>query len=244
MKDLLSAIGSADFDKVLLEYLHLVLPSDRIAVVSMSAVRDATVVDAKGHDPEYARLAAAQAPAAARADPASGGAPEFAIVQADGAEHATSRHLREARLTEEMRVITRLQGDRAFMVFLGRVSHGATWGPQELELAKRSLSLLHSVIIAHDRCHARVQNWNEVAPPSNESRLAQAFETRGLTRRESEIAAMILFGHSTLAVAMRLAISENTVKVHRKHLNQKLGVKSQSELFGFAFTALMQGERL
>lgn len=36
---------------------------------------------------------------------------------------------------------------------------------------------------------------------------------------------------SLQAVARKLAISSETVKVHRNHLYSKLGIKSQSELF-------------
>lgn len=42
---------------------------------------------------------------------------------------------------------------------------------------------------------------------------------------------------SLQAVARKLAISSETVKVHRKHLYSKLGIKSQSELFALFLQA-------
>jgi DNA-binding CsgD family transcriptional regulator len=38
-------------------------------------------------------------------------------------------------------------------------------------------------------------------------------------------------------VARKLAISAETVKVHRKHIYAKLGIKSQSELFSLFLKA-------
>lgn len=52
-----------------------------------------------------------------------------------------------------------------------------------------------------------------------------------LTTRELEVARLLLSGCSGKEIARKLAISTETVKVHRKHIYGKLGIKSQSELF-------------
>ncbi|PXX99590.1 helix-turn-helix transcriptional regulator [Halomonas sp. LBP4] len=52
-----------------------------------------------------------------------------------------------------------------------------------------------------------------------------------LTAREQEIVRLLLAGHSTKSAARELAISDGTVKVHRKHIYQRLEVSSQSQLF-------------
>jgi DNA-binding CsgD family transcriptional regulator len=51
------------------------------------------------------------------------------------------------------------------------------------------------------------------------------------TARETEIAALILQGHSNVSIGQALKISGETVKVHRKHLYAKLSISSQTELF-------------
>ena len=56
-------------------------------------------------------------------------------------------------------------------------------------------------------------------------------EGQGLTLRENEVAQLMLGGHSSKAIAQRLQISVETVRVHKKHLYCKLGINSQSELF-------------
>jgi len=52
-----------------------------------------------------------------------------------------------------------------------------------------------------------------------------------LTARETEVALLVLSGHSTKALASRLGIAHETAKVHRRNLYAKLRVRSQAELF-------------
>ena len=58
-----------------------------------------------------------------------------------------------------------------------------------------------------------------------------------LTARESEVVNLILEGHSTAALAARLSISTETVRVHRRHIYDKLGVSSQAGLFHWFLAA-------
>ena len=55
--------------------------------------------------------------------------------------------------------------------------------------------------------------------------------THGLTARESQVVNLILEGHSTKSIAHVLTIAIETVRVHRRHVYEKLGVSSQAELF-------------
>jgi DNA-binding CsgD family transcriptional regulator len=50
--------------------------------------------------------------------------------------------------------------------------------------------------------------------------------------REAEVATLIVQGHSSRAIGMKLGISSHTVKVHRRNLYKKLKISSQNELFG------------
>lgn len=76
------------------------------------------------------------------------------------------------------------------------------------------------------------------APPWQErlEQMAHQVET-ALTGRELEVVRLMLAGHSSKEVARKLAISSETVKVHRKHVYSKLGIKSQSELFALFLQA-------
>ncbi|MFK7830122.1 MAG: response regulator transcription factor [Congregibacter sp.] len=60
-----------------------------------------------------------------------------------------------------------------------------------------------------------------------------------LTERETQVINLVLHGHSTKTVAIKLGISVETVKLHRKHAYAKLEVSSQAELFYLFLDSLM-----
>lgn len=66
-------------------------------------------------------------------------------------------------------------------------------------------------------------------------RVVQQSGRSPLTAREIEVVRLGLSGFSTRAIAERLAISFETVRVHKKHIYAKLGVSSQSELFALFY---------
>jgi DNA-binding CsgD family transcriptional regulator len=51
-----------------------------------------------------------------------------------------------------------------------------------------------------------------------------------LTRREAEVAALVMQGHSNKAIALRLGLEEGTVKIHLNKIYGKLGVSGRAEL--------------
>ncbi|MCB2196455.1 MAG: LuxR C-terminal-related transcriptional regulator [Bacteroidetes bacterium] len=57
-----------------------------------------------------------------------------------------------------------------------------------------------------------------------------------LTKREKEILKLIGLGYSNKGISERLFISNNTIKTHRKHINQKLDAKHLSDLIRYANT--------
>lgn len=56
----------------------------------------------------------------------------------------------------------------------------------------------------------------------------------GLTPREREILHLIGAGNTPAEIARELKLSVNTVETHRKHLKEKLGLRSSRELFKYA----------
>lgn len=68
---------------------------------------------------------------------------------------------------------------------------------------------------------------------------ASAQHSRGaqLTARELDVGRLMLSGCSSKEIARKLAISAETVRVHKKHMYSKLGIKSQSELFSIFLQA-------
>ncbi|WP_413870208.1 response regulator transcription factor [Albidovulum sp.] len=64
--------------------------------------------------------------------------------------------------------------------------------------------------------------------------IARSFQRFGaglLTEREREVAEYTLKGHSAEALGRVLGISPGTVRIHRRNIYAKLGIRSQGELF-------------
>ena len=62
-------------------------------------------------------------------------------------------------------------------------------------------------------------------------RLVSESHSINLTKRQAEVALLVLRGHSSASIGLRLGISPQTVKVFRKQLYQKCNISSQAELF-------------
>ena len=62
-------------------------------------------------------------------------------------------------------------------------------------------------------------------------RLVAETHSINLTKRQAEVALLVLRGHSSASIGLRLGISPQTVKVFRKQLYRKCNISSQAELF-------------
>lgn len=76
----------------------------------------------------------------------------------------------------------------------------------------------------------------QIEPPSGQSRSRKGKAAQGvwdalnLTSREAAIIELVLQGHSSESIGLRLKISTGTVKVHRRNVYRKLGISSQTQL--------------
>lgn len=68
-------------------------------------------------------------------------------------------------------------------------------------------------------------------------------EGHKLSPREAEICACIVLGYRTLAMSLKLGISENTICTHRKRAYAKLNITSQNELFSRYFRTVTRLSR-
>jgi DNA-binding CsgD family transcriptional regulator len=144
------------------------------------------------------------------------------------------RYFRLNIVTDEVHINVQLDNQRTLSLSLGSqcrfsLEHGALLGlvrPWVAALMRQRL------MFERDPGEAPEQpgNW--------QSRLEAAAEqlTTPLTAREMEVA-LLLSGCSNKEIARKLVISAETVKVHRKHMYGKLGIKSQSELFSLFLQA-------
>jgi DNA-binding CsgD family transcriptional regulator len=67
---------------------------------------------------------------------------------------------------------------------------------------------------------------------------AQAVHGIRLSPRQAEVALLILRGHSTVSIALRLNVAAQTVKVFRKQVYSRCRISSQAELFALMLPLL------
>lgn len=78
------------------------------------------------------------------------------------------------------------------------------------------------------------QEKQRLQPRQSAGELEKAFSDfakDALSSREQTVVSLLLRGHSTLSIAHNLCIAEGTVKIHRKHIYEKLRISSQAQLF-------------
>jgi DNA-binding CsgD family transcriptional regulator len=65
---------------------------------------------------------------------------------------------------------------------------------------------------------------------SSDGASARARMNERLTARETSIIELVLQGHSSESIGLRLGVATGTVKVHRRNIYRKLGISSQAQL--------------
>lgn len=139
-------------------------------------------------------------------------------------------YYRALGLSDEIGLFARVDGDVVMVVSLGFRGDGP-------RVTRRDMLALRHIAPVMDALLGEYWKWQG---HSFQARLEErepveaAFDSFGqeaLTQREREIVRLLLAGHSTKSAARELDISDGTVKVHRKHIYQRLEVSSQSQLF-------------
>ncbi|MEX3845476.1 response regulator transcription factor [Paraburkholderia sp. BR10882] len=106
---------------------------------------------------------------------------------------------------------------------------------QEIEVAADLAPFVSAVVRA---------NWDRLNRERHQmpdAGIDAAFATFGrdaLSAREAEIVRLILQGHSSVSISLRLNISITTVKSHRKNAYAKLNISTQSELMALFLKSL------
>jgi len=140
-------------------------------------------------------------------------------------------------MIDEIGLLSPFDDELTIHLSLGRRLGSARFGAREF----RAFSHIAPILVALLRRQARaaIQSWRNPAAPNSQAEaggkvidIAQDWlKDFHATARETEIAALILQGHSNISIGQALRISGETVKVHRKHLYAKLSISSQTELF-------------
>lgn len=135
-------------------------------------------------------------------------------------------------MVDEMGFVVRLGATSSAHLSLGRNSGHRRLRSNELPRFKQLAKVLAPKlrqILKQQPPHAEISD----GVPLHQRYYVLAKERgTGISLREAEVAALIVQGHSSRAIGLRLGIATQTVKVHRRTLYKKLHISSQSEMFG------------
>lgn len=144
------------------------------------------------------------------------------------------RYFRLNVVEDEVQINVQVVGDRVLCLSLGARRR---FDREEIAM----LDIMRPWVSALMRQRLHFEHSRESAPaePHWQAQLVAhpKLQDAQLTSRELDVARLMLSGCSGKEIARKLSISTETVKVHRRHLYAKLGLKSQSELFSLFLNA-------
>lgn len=156
---------------------------------------------------------------------------DFAPDQFQRNEYFAS-YYRRTTLIDEIAFVAYPADGVSVHVCLGRdASSGRLFSQRDIETAQRLSSIA---------CSLCAKQWSGLSSSGDYTDAALVSHVRGrletdhgitLSQRQAEVALLILKGHSSVSIGLRLDISPQTVKVFRKQLYRKCQISSQAELF-------------
>lgn len=145
-------------------------------------------------------------------------------------------------LIDEIAFVVPLAEGLSLNLCLGRdASSGRTFGAADLAACRR----MAPVVAALARAEWRGLQGGPGPVEDTPALLIRAAARRGiaLSPRQATVALLVLRGHSTASIAVKLGVSPQTVKVFRKQLYQRCGISSQAELFSLMLPLLNSGDQ-
>lgn len=146
------------------------------------------------------------------------------------------QYYKETRIVDEVGLLVGLSGGAVGHLSFSRRENLGPFKRKELNCLKHYGPILLELLSQHCEHHL-LQHSAETASPTRGSledvirtHIEDAHGAR-LTRREAQMAGLIVQGHSNLSAALNLGISRETAKVHRRNIYRKLTISSQRELF-------------
>ncbi len=146
------------------------------------------------------------------------------------------QYYRETKIIDEVGLLVPLSdGSTGHLSFSRREGVGA-FHRKELKCLRHNSPILLELLRQYFEHHL---SQRAARAPDPEQRPLDALirahvqvnQNKNITKREAEIAGLILQGHSNLSAALVMGISRETAKVHRRNIYRKLRISSQTELF-------------
>jgi DNA-binding CsgD family transcriptional regulator len=142
---------------------------------------------------------------------------------------------------EELCIAMELPGGECAELTLSRKASQGGFADEDIASLSPVIPFLAAAVRRYWR-HARLMHLSN--RPDTGTDAVRAFGRNLLSPRERELAHLLLRGHSTVSVGLRLGISTTTVKTHRKNLYSKLGIATQAEFFSLFLDSPGNGGRI
>ncbi|MFN3825600.1 MAG: helix-turn-helix transcriptional regulator [Pseudorhodobacter sp.] len=249
LADCILRLGKPGFEAALWRFLRRMAAPDNLIVL---AYRDSgppqVLYHLTDHPPVFAELERTYLSGAYRLDPfydlhlqrVSAGAYRLRDVAPDAFHRSRYfiEYYDQTTLVDELTFVAYPAPGVSLNICLGRdASSGRPFTEREMETCQR----LSGVIVALCESH-----WSGLAQgtgPADDvaALLSGALAARhglSLSPRQVEVALLILRGHSTMSIGLRLGLSPQTIKVFRKQLYARCQISSQAELFALMLPLL------
>lgn len=146
------------------------------------------------------------------------------------------QYYRNTGLCDEVGLLAPLPSGSLAHLSISRLASTGPFRRREMHCLKHHAPVLLELLAQHC-CRVspdEAASDAEPVPPLADLIRAHASNSLriALTRREAQMAALVLQGHSNGSAALSLKISRETCKVHRRNLYRKLEISSQRDLFG------------
>jgi len=112
--------------------------------------------------------------------------------------------------------------------------------PEQESCLKKAFPILEAVLIKQFEINPKSFE-RQRSRPRQEDRF-QNFGSDTLTDREREVVQLILIGHNSNSIALKLCVSLSTIKTHRRNIYHKLQISSQTELFSLFLLQVLSDE--
>ncbi|SMX38721.1 Bacterial regulatory proteins, luxR family [Maliponia aquimaris] len=246
----IGALGSEDFAAVFYAWLDRCLDIDNATMLTYFQSRRPEVLFTRTREPRvHEKLESDYIPGAYLLDPFHDlhvrRVPEGLYRLRDIAPDQFHRneyfaaYYRRTTLIDEIAFVSYPATGVSVQVCLGKdASSGRIFSARDLDTAQR---------LAPIACGLSRMQWAGLSSSGDftESALAEqliaALERQhgiGLSRRQAEVALLILRGHSSMSIGLQLGVSAQTVKVFRKQLYRKCAIASQAQLFSLVMPLL------
>ena len=253
----ISAIGEADFYPSVARYLRQCISYDNIIVIVFHGTDVPTVLYREIHGPDVFRYVEEQyLPAAYLLDPIyqfhlNAGKPGLYRLLEFAPDHfRRSRYYKwyygRIGIIDEISVVLPVRECTTITISMGKdSSSGQMFSTRSEDNLRQHEPVIMALLESHARASKSPSRGKANVLSITDNLVAAMYDRHGvkLSKRQAEVALLILRGHSSPSIGLHLGISRQTVKVFRKQLSAKCNLCSQAELFAMMMPLLERSQQ-